>query len=98
MSTRSINREPLNSHVLKATSTALRELANLIDALALANTGGYDSDLLKPSDVQRLLNCGESKAREIVRAHGIGKGKMGRIERGILMQLQRDGKLSGKAQ
>jgi len=89
--------QSLDSQVLKATSTALRELANLIDALSLANAGGNESDLLKPSDVQKLLNCGESKAREIVRSHGIGKGKMGRIERGVLMQLQREGKLSGKS-
>lgn len=56
MPTQRTDPEPLNSQVLRATSTALRELANLIDALALANAGGNESDLLKPSDVQKLLN------------------------------------------
>lgn len=85
--------DPLLSQALHIVSTALREVANLADAIAMANSYGGNADLLKPSDVQKLMHCSESKARQIVRAHGIGKGKMGRIERGTLMQLQREGKL-----
>jgi hypothetical protein len=89
----SIKAEPLVVQALRAASESLRQQANLLDALALANASGNNADLLKPSAVQRLINCGESKARQIVRAHGIGQGKMGRIERGVLMELQRSGKL-----
>lgn len=85
--------DPLLSQALRFVGTTLRELANLADAIAMANSFGGNADQLKPSDVQKLLHCSESKARQIVRAHGTGKGKMGRIERGVLMQLQREGKL-----
>lgn len=83
----------LMTDTLRAQAAALRHQANLLDALAMAHAGGVDSDLLKSSDVQELLQCGRSKACEIIRAHGTGGGRMGRIERGKLMQLQRDGKL-----
>lgn len=90
---KAVESESLTAQTLKAVSDSLRQLANLVDALATANATGSSSDMLKPSDVQRLINCGESKARQIVRAHGIGHGKMGRIERGVLMDLQRRGEL-----
>lgn len=88
-----MNSEPLLCEALRAQAESMRIMANIMDALAIANAGGKDSDLLKSSQVQKVLNCGASKACAIIRAHGIGKGKMGRIERGKLMQLQRDGEI-----
>lgn len=85
--------EPQLTQALRAVGETLRAAANLVDAIAMSNEVGGNNDLLKPSDVARLLRCGESKARQIVRAHGTGQGKMGRIERGRLMQLQREGRL-----
>jgi hypothetical protein len=93
----SVAAEPLLCQALRAQAAALRTQADLLESLAMANASGDNSDLLKSSDVQKLLNCGPTKACEILRAHGFGSGKMARIERGLLMQLQRDGKLSGKA-
>ena len=89
----SMNSEPLLCETLRTQAEAMRLMANVMDALAIANAGGNNSDLLKSSDVQKAINCSASKACAIIRAHGIGTGKMGRIERGKLMQLQCEGKL-----
>lgn len=89
----SVDSEPLLCQTLRAQANAMRQLANIMDTLAIVNAGGKDNDLLRSSDVQKILNCGASKASGIIRAHGSGKGKMGRIERGRLMQLQREGKI-----
>lgn len=89
----SVESEPLLCEALRAQANAMRQMANIMDTLAIANAGGKDSDLLKSSDVQRILNCGASKASGIIRVHGTGKGKMGRIERGLLLTLQREGEL-----
>ena len=81
-------KEPLQSQMLKALADSLRLQAALAETLALACQGGDGSDMLKPSDVATLLNCGATKARGIVRAHGVGTGKMGRIRRDVLLQKQ----------
>lgn len=84
---------PMLSEAFQAMGTTLRALANLADALAMANACGNDSDMLRISDVQSVLNCKQTKAYEVVRKYGTGTGKMRRIERGKLIQLQRDGLL-----
>jgi hypothetical protein len=76
-----------------AQAEAMRQAAAALEALALASADGSDSDMLKPSDVARKLNCGATKAREIVKAFGMCSGKMGRIQRGTLMQLVREGRI-----
>jgi hypothetical protein len=78
---------------LRAQADALRVQANILEALALASAGGKDNDLLKASEIQELLHCGRTKACEILRAHGTGAGRMARIDRGKLMDLQRKGQL-----
>lgn len=86
----------LLTQALRRQADIMRQQADVLEALAVANEGGSDADDLKPSDVARVLNCGATKAREIVRVYGTGSGKMGRIQRGYLLQLQREGKLSGR--
>ena len=88
-----MNNEPIQSQMLKALAESLRLQASLADILALACQGGNSTDMLKPSDVARLINCGATKSREIIRLHGVGTGKMGRIRRDTLLQLQLSGKL-----
>lgn len=85
--------ESLNAQMLRALAESMRNMAQLTDALALANAGGNDADLLKSVDIMRILKCSNSKACGILRAHGQGSGKMARITRGRLMQLQREGRV-----
>ncbi len=85
--------ESLNAQMLHALADSMRIQAELIDALALAVSGGDDADQLRAADVRRIINCGASKACEIIRTYGTGSGKMGRISRGRLMQLHREGRL-----
>jgi hypothetical protein len=73
----------------------MHELGRLMDALATANDGGCEGDLLKAADVQRILHVSSSMACAILRVHGDGNGRLARITRGKLMQLHRDGQLSG---
>ena len=87
------NDKPLLYQALKAAEESLKQQANILGALALASKGGADTDLLRPADVMRAINCKETKARMIVREHGTGSGKMRRISRGTLMQLLEEGKL-----
>ncbi len=87
--------ESLTAQAMRKMAESLRLQAEVVDALALAIVGGSDSDMLRSIDVQRVLNCGPSKACAIIRTFGTGGGKMGRITRGRLMELQREGRLSG---
>ena len=85
--------ESLNAQMLRAMAESMRNMAELADALAIANAGGGDADLLKSADIMRILKCSNSKACGILRAHGQGSGKMARITRGRLIQLQREGRI-----
>jgi hypothetical protein len=88
-----MNNESLLSQTLRRQAAALRAQAEALEALALANEGGSDADELKTSDVSRILNCGHTKACEIMREFGTGSGKMRRLSLGRLRQLQREGKI-----
>ncbi len=87
--------ESLVSQTLRATANAMHEMGRLMDALATANDGGSDGDLLSSADIQRLLGVSPTTACAILRVHGDGARRLARITRGKLMQLHRDGQLSG---
>lgn len=79
---------------LKTLAMSLREVAKVAEALAQTTAAGTGSDtLLRTHDIALLLRCGDTKAREIMRAHGTGCGKMARIEKGKLMMLHENGLL-----